>query len=136
MVIKFKAIGNVTVSISMQYITLSLFCFKDMTVIFKIVNFDNNLDQTTSFTHSVSSELYQDLFLVHLLMGDGGGGHWLVRVEWRPAGWSVCLPLAIFPCTIKSRSSLLAPAHPGGSGKRDVKRLCACAFCFWFSMVH
>jgi len=27
------------------------------------------------------------------------------------------------PCTIKSRSSLLAPAHPGGPGKRTVKRL-------------
>jgi len=26
-------------------------------------------------------------------MGDGGGGHWLVRMEWRPAGWSLCLPL-------------------------------------------
>jgi len=29
--------------------------------------------------------------------GDGGGGHWLVRMEWRPAGWlvsaSVNLPL-------------------------------------------
>jgi len=45
-------------------------------------------------------------------MGDGGGGHWLlVRMEWRPSGWSVCLPLSIYPCTIKSRSSLLAPAH-------------------------
>ena len=22
-------------------------------------------------------------------MGDGGGGHWLVRMEWRPAGRSV-----------------------------------------------
>jgi len=29
----------------------------------------------------------------------------------------------IFPCTIKSRNSLLAPAHPGGPGKRAVKRL-------------
>jgi len=55
--------------------------------------------------------------------GNGGGGHWLVRMEWRPAGWSVCLPLLIFPCTIKSRSSLLAPTHPGGAGKRAVKRL-------------
>jgi len=27
------------------------------------------------------------------------------------------------PCTIKSRSFLLAPARPGGSGKRAVKRL-------------
>jgi len=23
-------------------------------------------------------------------MGDGAEGHWLVRMEWRPAGWSVC----------------------------------------------
>ena len=54
---------------------------------------------------------------------DGGGGHWLVRMEWRPARWAVCLPLLIFPYTMKSRSSLLAPAHPGGPGKRAVKRL-------------
>jgi len=56
-------------------------------------------------------------------MGDGGGGHWLVRMEWCLARWSVCLPLLIFPCTIKSRSSFLAPAHPGGPGKRAIKRL-------------
>jgi len=55
--------------------------------------------------------------------GDGGAGHWLVRMEWCPAGGSVFLPLLIFPCTIKSRSSLLAPAHQGGPGKRAVKRL-------------
>jgi len=55
-----------------------------------------------------------------LKMGDGGGGHWLVRMEWRPAAWLVCLPLLIFPCTIKSRSSFLAPAHPGGPGKRGM----------------
>jgi len=39
------------------------------------------------------------------------GENWLVRMEWRPAGWSVCLPLLIFPCTTKSKRSLLAPAH-------------------------
>jgi len=55
--------------------------------------------------------------------GDDGGRHWLVRMEWRPAGWSVCLPLLILPCTIKSRSFLLAPAHPGSPGKRVEKRL-------------
>ena len=54
--------------------------------------------------------------------GDGGGGHWLAWMEWRSAGWLVCLPLLIFPCTIKSRSSLLVTAHPGGPGKRAVKR--------------
>jgi len=49
-----------------------------------------------------------------------GGGHWLVRMEWLPAGWlvsaSVNLPL-------KSRSSLLAPSHPGGPAKRAEKWL-------------
>jgi len=59
-------------------------------------------------------------------VGDGGGGHWLVRMEWRAARWSVCLPLLIFPCTIKSRSSVLAPADPGGPRKRAVKWLCVC----------
>jgi len=38
----------------------------------------------------------------------------------------MCLPLLIFPCTIKSRSSLLASAHPGGPGNRAVKRICVC----------
>jgi len=63
------------------------------------------------------------------VMGDGGGGRWLVRMEWRPARWSLCLPLLMFPCTIKSRSSLLAPAGPGGPGKRAVKRLCMYVLC-------
>ena len=55
--------------------------------------------------------------------GDVGSGHCLVRMEWRPAGWLVCLPLLVFPCTIKSRSSVLAPAHPGGPEKRAIKQL-------------
>jgi len=38
----------------------------------------------------------------------------------------VSLPLLIFPCAIKSRSSLLASAHLGGPGKRAVKRLYVC----------
>jgi len=59
-------------------------------------------------------------------MGDGGGEQCLVRMEWRPAGWSVCLPLLIFPCTIRSRSSLLALAHPGGPGKS--RKMVVCAF--------
>jgi len=63
------------------------------------------------------------LYFTLLPGGDGGGGHWLVRMEWRPARLSVCLPLLIFPCTIKSRSSLLAPAHRGGPGKMAIKWL-------------
>jgi len=63
------------------------------------------------------------------IWGCGGGGHWLVWMEWRPAGWSVCLSLLISPCTIKSRSSLRALSHPGGPRKRAVKRLCVvCVF--------
>jgi len=58
------------------------------------------------------------------IWGDGGGGRWLVRMEWHPAGWSLCVPLLIFPCTIKSRSYLLAPAHPDGPGERYIKQLC------------
>jgi len=66
-------------------------------------------------------------------VGDGGGAHCLVQMEWRPARWSVCLPLLIFPCIIKSRSSLLAPAHLGGPGKGAVKRLWWCGV---VSVVH
>jgi len=66
---------------------------------------------------------WQEGHPAHKNRGNGGGGHWLVRMEWHPDGWSVCLPLLIFPCTIKSRSSLLAPAHPGGPEKRTVQRL-------------
>jgi len=56
-------------------------------------------------------------------VGDGGGGYSLVRLEWRQAGLSVYLSLLIFPCTIKSRSSLLALAHLGCPRKRAVKWL-------------
>jgi len=59
--------------------------------------------------------------------GGGGGEHWLVRMEWRPARWSLCLPLLICLCAIKSRSSLLTPAHLGGPGKRAVNGcVCVC----------
>jgi len=67
--------------------------------------------------------------LCYITMGDDGGGQWLVRMEWRPAGWSVCLPLLISTCTIKSRSSLLALAHPGGprnKGRKMVVCVCVC----------
>jgi len=39
----------------------------------------------------------------------------MARMEWRPVGWLVCLPLLV----LKS----LAPAHLGGPGKRAVKWL-------------
>ena len=58
------------------------------------------------------------------LVKNEGWWRWaLVSLEWRLAGWLVCLPLLIFPCTIKSRSSVPAPASPGGPGKRAIKQL-------------
>jgi len=57
------------------------------------------------------------------IWGDDEGGHWLVRMEWRPPRWSVCLPPLICPCTVKSRSFLLAPADPCGPEKMAIKRL-------------
>ena len=53
--------------------------------------------------------------------GDGGGGHWLVRMEWRWAGWSVCLPLFIFPCTMKFRRFSSCTYSPGWSRKKGRK---------------
>jgi len=70
---------------------------------------------------------------------DGGGGHWLVRMEWRPAWWLVCLLLLIFPCTIKSRRSLLALADPGGPKWSQEKGRKTVAFVVvWYSdyMAH
>jgi len=57
--------------------------------------------------------------------GDGGGGLWLVRMKRRPAGWSLCLPLLIFPCTIKSEVLFwhCVVFDAGGPRKRAVKRL-------------
>jgi len=56
-------------------------------------------------------------------MGDGAGGHWLVQMEWRPAGWLVSASVNLPLHHKVSRKSLLAPAHPNGPGKRAVKRL-------------
>ena len=48
----------------------------------------------------------------------------------------MCLPLLIFRCTIKSRSSLLAPAHPGaagGPGKKKGRK--TVVVMWWFNAV-
>jgi len=41
----------------------------------------------------------------------------------RQLGFSTMSCLRTLPCTVKTRGSLLAPAHPGGPGKRAVKQL-------------
>ena len=45
-------------------------------------------------------------------------------MEWRPPGLSLCLPIVILPCTIKSRRTfLLAPAHLACPRRRSIKWL-------------
>ena len=56
-------------------------------------------------------------------MGYGGGGHWLVRMGVAPSQMVGVSASVNLPLHHKSRCSLLAPAHPGGPGKRAVKRL-------------
>jgi len=82
---------------------------------------DNNISETQCCLFQNTCNCY--IFLINYQLNNCGGGHWLVQMEWRPAGLTVCLPLLIFPSTIKSWSSLLAPAHPGSPRKSAVKRL-------------
>jgi len=59
--------------------------------------------------------------------GDGGGGHWLVQMEWRPVGWSVCLPLLIFPLHHKVQKFSSGTGSPGWSWKKGRKTVvCVC----------
>ena len=55
------------------------------------------------------------------IWGHGGGRHWLVRMEWHPSRWSVCLPVLIFPCTIKCGARRVLFGSPGWSRKKGCK---------------
>jgi len=59
-------------------------------------------------------------------MGDGGGGHWLVRMEWRPAGWSV--PASVnLPLNHKAQKFSSGTGSPGLSRKKGRKMVvCVC----------
>ena len=48
-------------------------------------------------------------------------GPWLVWMEWRPAGWSMFLPLLIFHCTIKVQKFSSGTGSPGWSRKKGSK---------------
>jgi len=52
--------------------------------------------------------------------GDGGGGHCLVRMEWRPSGWSVCLPVNL-PLHHKVQKFSSGTGSPGWSRKKGHK---------------
>jgi len=55
----------------------------------------------------------------------GGWWRWaLVSLDGVAPSWMVDVSASvIFPCTVKSRNPFLAPADPGGTRKRAVKRL-------------
>ena len=57
-------------------------------------------------------------------MGDEGGGSLISLDGVAPSRIVGVSASDVFPCTIKSRRFLPTPAHPGGPGKRAVKRLC------------
>ena len=54
--------------------------------------------------------------------GYGGDGHCIVWMEWRPARWSVCLPLLVFPCRHhKVQKFSSGTGSPGWSRKKGRK---------------
>jgi len=58
-------------------------------------------------------------------MGDGGGGYWLVRMEWRPAGWCVCS--VNLPLHHKVQKFSCGTGSPGWSQKKGRKTaVCVC----------
>ena len=52
--------------------------------------------------------------------GDGRGGHWLVRMEWRPAGWSVSAAVNL-PLHHKVQKFSSGTGSPGWSRKKGFK---------------
>jgi len=61
-------------------------------------------------------------------MGDGGGGHCLVRMEWHPAGyWMVGVSASVnLPLHHKVQKISSGTNSPGWSRKKGRKRLCVC----------
>jgi len=71
--------------------------------------------------------------------GDGGGEHWLVRMEQRPAGWSVCLRFVNLPLPHKVQKLSSGIGSPGWSQKKGCKTVVVCEFlcnCTYFKTGH
>jgi len=65
-------------------------------------------------------------------MGDGGGGHWLVRMEWHPAIWSVSASVNL-PLHHKVQKFFSGTGSPGWSQKKgrkgSIMKSCICRGC-------
>jgi len=62
-------------------------------------------------------------------MGDGGGGHWLVRMEWRPAGWSMSASVNL-PLHHKVQKFSSVTGSPGWSRKKGRKMVVCVYVCY------
>ena len=68
--------------------------------------------------------------------GDGGGGHWLVWMEWRPAGWSVSASVNL-PLHHKVQKFSSGTGSPGWSQKKGCKMVVVVVILFciqWSSL--
>jgi len=59
---------------------------------------------------------------------DGGGGHWLVQMEWRPAGWSVSasVNLPLQHNVEKFSSGTGSPEWSRKKSRKTVVCVCVC----------
>jgi len=77
--------------------------------------------------HVTTAQLDHALTILRQMTDTDTGGWWrwaLVSPDGVAPSQMVGVSASVsLPCTIKSRSSLLAPAHPGGPGKTAVRRL-------------
>jgi len=60
---------------------------------------------------------------IGFLLTEGGGGHWLFRLEWRPAGLSVCLPFVNLLLHHKVQKFSSDTGSPGWSRRKGRKTL-------------
>ena len=66
-------------------------------------------------------------------MGDGGGGHWLVRMECRPAGLSCVIASVNLPLHHKVQKFSSGTGSPGWSRKKGRKMV---VVWWWWHVVH
>jgi len=74
---------------------------------------------------------WQEGHLACKKMGDDGGGHCLVRMEWHPAGWSVCLPPVNFPLHHKVKKFSSGTGSFEWSQKKGGKTIVVVVYMGW-----
>ena len=63
-----------------------------------------------------------------MIWGDGGGGHWLVRMQWHPAGWSVSASVNL-PLHHKVQKFFSGTGSTGWSRKKGRKMVVCVRVC-------